>query len=120
MPTLDSFGGPVVGTCRASRPGERPDSPRPTCVLSATAAFTRAGTPPGSVPDGARPGRRAEDWLGDEGPEVLERLAGRVAGVTHGADHVLPLGARQLLELLPHRVGPSDLQQFQDACAGFQ
>src|SRR5450755_3266120 len=111
MPTLESFGGPVAGTCRASRPGKRPDSPRPTCALSATAAFTRAGTPPGSVPDGARPGRRAQDRLGDEGPELLESLARRVAGVTHGANHILPLGAGQLLELLPHRVGPSDLQQ---------
>src|SRR6266702_3040324 len=109
MPTLESFGGPVAGTCRASRPGKRPDSPRPTCVLlSATAAFTRPGTPPGSAPDGARPGRRAEDRRGDEGTEVLERLARRVAGVTHGADHILPLGAGQLLELLPHRVRPSD------------
>src|SRR5215467_16288035 len=39
----ESFGGPVTDTCCASRPGERPDSPRPTCVSSATAAFTRAG-----------------------------------------------------------------------------
>ena len=33
----------MTDTCSASRPGERPDSPRPTCVSSATAAFTRAG-----------------------------------------------------------------------------
>jgi len=71
--------------------------------LSATAAFTRAGTPPGSVPDGARPGLRAEDRLGDEDPEVLKRLARRIAGVTHGTDHILPLGAGQLPELLPYR-----------------
>ncbi len=109
MPALESFGGPVAGTCRASPPGKRPDSPRRTCVLSATAAFTRAGTPPGSVPDDARPGRRAQDRLGDEDPEVLERLARRVAGVTHSADHILTLGAGQLLELLPHCAGPSDL-----------
>ena len=93
LPALESFGGPMAGTCRASRPGKRPDRPRRTCVLSATAAFTRAGTPPGSVPDGARPEWRAQDRLGDEDPEVLERLARRVAGVTHGADRILTLGA---------------------------
>src|SRR5271167_4136067 len=92
-----------------------PDDYADPRVLSATAALLPAGTARRSVPDDARPGRRAKDRLGDEGTEVLERLAGRVAGVTHGADHVLPLGSGQLLELLPHRVGPCHLQQFQDA-----
>src|SRR5438128_8183177 len=108
MPTLESFGVPMVGICRASRPGEQSDSPGLTRVSSAIVAFPPAGTPGGDVPDRARPGRGVEDWLGNEGPEVLERLARRIAGVTHGADHILPLGPGQLPELLPYRVGTPD------------
>jgi hypothetical protein len=49
--------------------------------------------PRGGVPVGAEPGWRAEDRLGDEDPEFLERFACRIAGIAYGADHIDPLGA---------------------------
>jgi len=65
--------------------------------LSATVAFTRAGTPPGSIPDGARPGRRAEDRLGDEGPEVLVGIG--LLDVVTGTHHsTLATHAREAME----------------------
>ena len=90
-------------------------SPGPVRALSATAALPPARTARGGVPDGARPGRRAEDRLCDQHPEILERLARRKAAITHGADRILPLGAGQLRKLFPHRVRTPDLQELQQA-----
>src|SRR5205823_318011 len=104
--------GALAGTCRA-RPSRQDSLGRR--VLSAASAFSPTGTLGADVPDGARPGRGAENRLGDEEPKVLERLARRIAGVTHSADRSLPLVAGKLLKLLPYRVRTSDLQELQQA-----
>src|SRR5438552_5914284 len=103
---------PLRALAAPGRPGRTALGRR---VLSAASAFPPAGTLGGDVPDGARPGRGAEDRLGDEDPEVLERLAHRIAGVTHGADRSLPLVAGKLLKLFPYRVRTPDLQELQQA-----
>jgi hypothetical protein len=60
--------------------------------------------------DRTRPGRRMQDRLGDQGPELLKGFRRRETGGRHGADDVLALRGRQMLELLPDGLGTADLQ----------
>ena len=54
MPTLESFGGPVAGTCRASRSGKRPDRPPADMRV-----VSDRGVYPGGDAAGERSGRCA-------------------------------------------------------------
>lgn len=90
-------------------------------VPDATSSDLEVGdpTPPGATPappppqeTGPSPVGAMElaDWLAERGPQIVDHwiheLRARGLGHQNGADHIVEMFARQLVEMLPSMIGP--------------